>query len=96
MITFKSYSAELVKDPFGILSGQRYEFIIDLDIPEEDELYMENGVYARVVVKEDEGGISIIKYDLMERSTDKMLDFDLEEEEESALEAFCKEHLPGA
>ncbi|WP_138494524.1 DUF6509 family protein [Paenibacillus pinistramenti] len=94
MLNIADYSAEYVKDPFGILSGRRYEFRINLDIPEDDDLYTVNGVYARVIVKEEQGTVSMVTYDLLERGTDKILEFDLEEEEEAELEAFCKEHLP--
>ncbi|WP_223068728.1 DUF6509 family protein [Paenibacillus caui] len=94
MLTISDYSVEWVKDPFGILTGKRYEFKADLDIPEEDDLYSVNGVYARVIVKVEEGQTSIVAYDLLEKGTDQILDFDLEDEEEADLAAFCKEHLP--
>lgn len=94
MLTVTKYTVELVKDPFGILSGKRYEFLLDLDIPEEDELYSEHGISARVIFKADEEQTSIISYDLIERTTDRILDFDLEAEEEEALAEFCKQHLP--
>lgn len=94
MLNITEYSAELVKDPFGILAGQRYEFILDLDLEEDDELFSENGVSARVIFKVDGEEASIVRYDLIERITNKPLDLDLEPEEEEALAAFCKEHLP--
>lgn len=92
MLEIKEYSAEFVKDPFGILSGKRYEFVCDLEVPEEDELYRENGVYIRAIYLADEA--RIVKYDFFERVTDQYLDFDMEPEEEEQLTAFCKEHLP--
>jgi hypothetical protein len=45
-------------------------------------------------VEEDQG--SIVMYDLIEKTTNRILDFDVEEEEEAELAAFCKEHLPEA
>ncbi|WP_019914754.1 DUF6509 family protein [Paenibacillus sp. HW567] len=93
MLTFKSYTVEDVRDPFGIISGKRYEFMIELDVPEDDELYEEGGVSARVIVKVVEEQASIVTYDLLETSTGRILDFDLEEDEEADLELFCKEHL---
>jgi hypothetical protein len=83
-----------VRDPFGILSGKRYEFVINLDIPEEDELYEENGVSVRTIVKVEEEDVAIVSYDLLETTTGKLLEFDLEEDEEAELAQFCKEHLP--
>ncbi|MBB6671187.1 DUF6509 family protein [Cohnella nanjingensis] len=88
------YSAELVKDPFRILSGKRYEFLLDLDVDEEDELYNENGVYVKVVFKVDEDKSGIVTYHLMEKTTNRYLDFDLEAEEEAELAEFCRTHLP--
>jgi hypothetical protein len=93
MLTVTEYSVELVKDPFGILSGQRYEFILELDIPEDDELYSEHGVFAKVIFKVDEAQSGIVSYDLYERVTNHYLDFDMEAEEEEALAAFCLAHL---
>lgn len=94
MLTFTSYTVENVRDPFGILSGKRYEFVINLDVPEEDELYEENGVSARAVIKVEEGNVKIVSCDLLETTTGKLLEFDLEEDEEAELTQFCKEHLP--
>lgn len=94
MLTITEYSVELVKDPFGILSGARYQFIMDLDVPEDDELYSENGVYAKVVYKSDEDRSGIVTCDLYERTTHKYLDIEVDEDEKEALAAFCNENLP--
>jgi hypothetical protein len=94
MLKFTSYKVDNLKDPFGILTGKRYEFVVNLDVPEDDELYVENGVSARVIVKVEEEQTSIVSYDLMETTTGKILEFDMEEEEEEALVLYCKEHLP--
>jgi hypothetical protein len=94
MLNITDYSAEFVKDPFGILSGKRYEFRINLDIPEDDDLYTVNGVYVRVIVKTDGDNVQVVTYDLLERGTDKILDFDLEDDEEAELAEFCKAHMP--
>lgn len=88
------YGAELVQDPFKILSGRRYEFWVDLDVDEEDELYTENGVYVKIVYKVEEERSEIVTYHLMEKTTDRYLDFDLEAEEEAELAEFCRTHLP--
>lgn len=96
MVAITEYSVEMVKDPFGILKGKRYEFIIDVDVDEDDELYTEQGVALRVIYGVDEEKQGIVKYDILERSTEKPLDFDLEDEELEELETFCKEHWPEA
>lgn len=92
MLEIKEYTVEWVKDPFGILSGTRYEFVCDLEVPEEDELYQESGVYLRVIYVAEED--RIVKYDFYERGADQYLDFDMETEEEEQMTRFCREHLP--
>ncbi|MFD1776911.1 DUF6509 family protein [Paenibacillus rhizophilus] len=94
MLEISNYTAEQIRDPFGIIAGNRYEFMINLVVPEEDELYSENGVSVRVIVKENDGEVSVVTYDLIETTTQKLLEFDLEDEEEEELAAFCKEHMP--
>ncbi|WNS42422.1 DUF6509 family protein [Paenibacillus sp. MMS20-IR301] len=96
MLTFTSYTVENVKDPFGILSGKRYEFVIHLDVPEEDELYVEGGVSIRAIMKAEAEQASMVSYDLLETTTGKLLDFELEEDEEAALLEFCLTHLTEA
>ncbi|WP_127530444.1 DUF6509 family protein [Paenibacillus kobensis] len=93
MLTITEYSVELVKDPFGIIPGQRYEFILDLDVPDDDELYSEGGVYARVIFGVEESGSRIVKYELRERSSDRYLEIDLEDEELAVFAEFCREQL---
>ncbi|WP_159884117.1 DUF6509 family protein [Paenibacillus puerhi] len=92
MFTVADYSVEAVKDPFGILEGKRYEFIIDIEVPEDDELYSEKGLYIRVIYRVEAGQGSILKYDIHERTTESYLDFDLEDDELAVLQAFCTEH----
>ncbi|GGF93172.1 hypothetical protein GCM10010912_42700 [Paenibacillus albidus] len=94
MLTIKGHSVEILKDPFGILTGKRYEFLVNLDVPEEDELYTDNGVSARVIVKAEEEAVSIVSCDLQETTTGRILEFDMEDDEEAELLQFCKEHLP--
>ncbi|WP_419875040.1 DUF6509 family protein [Candidatus Pristimantibacillus sp. PTI5] len=93
MFTITEYSAELMKDPFGILSGTRYEFILDLAVEEDDELYQEEGVTLRVIYVIDGDTAKIAKYEFLTTSTNKYIDFELEEEEEKMVLAFCKEHF---
>lgn len=94
MFAITDHSVELIKDPFGILSGERYEFLLNIEVPEDDELYSENGLYVRVIYNVEESGTSIVKYDIFEKTTQQYLEFDLEEDEVKAIDAYCKEHLP--
>jgi hypothetical protein len=90
MLTISSYTVELIKDPFGILSGKRYEFILDLDVPEDDELFSENGIYVRALYLIDENKSVLLKYEIFEKNTEKYQDFDLEDDEVEVIAAFCK------
>lgn len=91
-----SYQVELVKDPFEILVGKRYEFFIDFEVDEEDEIYSVNGLYIRAVYKVEDAGNGLVRYDITEKGTDRVLDFDLEEEEEQELAAFCEQNWKNA
>ncbi|UYO04576.1 DUF6509 family protein [Paenibacillus sp. PSB04] len=93
MLTITEYEAEKVKDPFRILQGTRYEFKLDIEVPDDDELYTENGLYVRVIYKVDEDQSAIVKYEIYEKTTGQYLDFDLEEDEVGLLENFCRDHL---
>ncbi|AZN41872.1 DUF6509 family protein [Paenibacillus albus] len=93
MITITEFEVDKIKDPFGIVVGDRYEFRLDLDIEEDDELYTESGVYIRVIFRVDGEQSSVVKYELHERGSGRYLDFDLEEEEEQLIESFCREHF---
>jgi hypothetical protein len=93
MFTISSYSVELIKDPFGILEGERYEFMLDIEVGEDDELYSENGLYVRVIYRVEESRTGLVKYEIFEKNTNKYLEFDMEEDEVQQVEAFCKEHL---
>ncbi|MGO4109212.1 DUF6509 family protein [Paenibacillus sp. YAF4_2] len=96
MLEITTYSVEFIKDPFGILSGRRYEFLVDIELDEEDDLYSSNGIYIRAVYSVEEGGNRLVKHELIERVTDKLLDFELEDEEVEELLAFCAEHYAEA
>ncbi|MDD9265534.1 DUF6509 family protein [Paenibacillus sp. GCM10023248] len=93
MFTITSYTVEIVKDPFGILSGQRYEFLIDIEVEEDDELFSESGLYIRAIYNVDEDKSGLLKYEIYEKTTELYLDFDLEDDEVAVVEAFCKEHV---
>jgi uncharacterized protein (UPF0128 family) len=93
MFTVTEYSAELMKDPFGILSGKRYEFILDLDVADDDELYHDEGVTLRVIYVIEEDAARIAKYEFLTTSSNKYIDFELEEDEEKMVLTFCQEHF---
>jgi hypothetical protein len=96
MLTITDYSVEFIKDPFGILQGKRYEFILDIEVPEDDELFSEQGLYIRVIYSVDGDSAAITKHDIFERNTKHYVEFDLEEEELKVVDSFCKAHYQEA
>lgn len=96
MFTITEYSVEAVADPFKILSGERYEFVIDLEVEEDDELYQDNGVKLRVIyaVVEDSG--SIMKYEFQTADTGKYIDIEMEDDELEMVAQFCAENYQQA
>jgi hypothetical protein len=87
------HTVEKLKDPFGLLSGDRYEFFLDLDVEEEDELFSEKGTGLKIIYVIDENGPKISQYYFYEQGTEKVLDFALEEDEEEMVDAYCKENI---
>ena len=96
MITITEYSVEQLKDPFGILTGDRYEYLLDIEVDEDDELYTEGGLSIRLIFVIDGEEHSIVKYDIIAKASEEILDFDLEEDELHMLLAFCSEHYRDA
>ena len=93
MLSINAFSVELVKDPFGILTGQRYEFFLEVEVPEDDEMYSKSGLNLRVIYLVEENKSGMIRYEVFERQTEKYLDFELVAEEEEMVAAFCKANL---
>lgn len=87
------FSIEEIKDPTNIIEGKRYEFLLDVEVDEEDELYSEAGIEIRVLLADKEGDISIASYFITDKTEKKYLDFALEDEEEEMILAFCREQL---
>jgi hypothetical protein len=92
----EAYTVEKVRDPFGILAGERYEFKLEIEVAEDDELFVAGGLYIRAIYRMDGEIGKLVKYELHERMTDKYMDVDLEDEEEQLLESFCGAHFSEA
>lgn len=92
MFTITEYTVESIVDPFGILDGVRLDFEIYIEVDEEDELYHESGVCIKVLASVIDNHTKVIKYDIVENSEGKVLDFELEEDEYKIIEQFCIEH----
>lgn len=87
------HTVEILVDPFGLLSGDRYEFFLEVDVDEEDELYSDKGIGIKVLFIVDEQGPRISHYHLYERGSEKVLDFALEDDEEELVFNYCKENM---
>lgn len=85
-----SYTVEHLKDPTGILLGERFEFFLDIAVDEEDELFSDNGLQLRVLFYKHEDDYRILNYHFL--TADNILDFALEEEEEQLVTKFCMDH----
>jgi len=97
MFKIEAFNVEAVKDPFGILAGERYEFRLELDVEDDDELYLEEGVCLRVIYALAEENSRIVKYEFLNKKTNQYIAFDMEKDEAQMVERFCKEQLqPGA
>ncbi len=84
------FTVQKLKDPTGIITGDRYEFHIYIMLDEEDELYTEGGVGIRAIYAVDENGERVVMSAFFKRETNEALEFELEEEEVEAVAAFCK------
>lgn len=87
------YSIEELVDPTGIIDGQRYEFRLYIQFDIEDELHKEEGTGLRILFAVDEQGERIASYHFFERATEKVLDFEMEDDEIDFVTNFCKEQL---
>ncbi|WP_210365133.1 DUF6509 family protein [Bacillus sp. REN3] len=88
------HTAEYLEDPFGLLKGERYEFFLHVEVDEEDELYTEKGLLLKVIFLADGDESRILQNYFIEEETEKVLDFDLEDEEIEEVKAYCLQHLP--
>jgi hypothetical protein len=91
-LNITDHEVEKLEDPFGLLSGERYEFFLELEVDEEDELYSEKGVGLRCIFVRDESGDKITSYHFFEHGTEKVLDFELEEDEEVLVLTYCQKY----
>lgn len=87
------FSIEEIKDPTNIIEGKRYEFLLDVEVDEEDELYSEAGIEIRVLIGANEDEVLILNYFIMDKAENGYLDFALEEDEEEMIQNFCREQL---
>lgn len=91
MMNIVESTIEKLDDPFGILSGDRYEIFLSLVIDEEDELYSEHGIKLKLIYVVEDDKTKIAQYDFIENTTGRIFDFALEEEEEEEIKKYCQQ-----
>ena len=82
---------EALEDPFGILSGERYEIFLTLEVDEEDELFSEHGIKLKLIFAIEDNESKIAQYTFIENTTEQVLDFALEEDEEQQIKTYCEQ-----
>lgn len=87
------YSMEEILDPTNIIEGKRFEFLLDVEVDEDDELYSEAGLEVRVLIGQHNDDVRVLNYFIIDKAENEYLDFALEEEEEAMILAFCREEL---
>jgi Family of unknown function (DUF6509) len=90
------HTVEYLEDPFGLLTGERFEFLLDLDIDEEDELYTVAGTGLKVIFAVEGSENKIAQYNFFEKGSGKVLDFALEDDEEQMVIDYCSNHFDEA
>ncbi len=88
-----NHMVEKMNDPTGIIEGQRFEFLLDVEVEEDDELFTEGGLELRVILASEESGVRIVQYHFTDKGSKEVLDFALEDDEELEILAYCKNQL---
>ena len=87
------YSVDEILDPTNIIEGKRFEFLLDIEVDEDDELYSEAGLEIRAIVGLINEEVRIMNYFIIDKSNNESLEIALEEDEEAMVLAFCQEEL---
>ncbi|WML47894.1 DUF6509 family protein [Neobacillus sp. PS3-34] len=95
LMNITGYTVDKLEDPFGLLSGDRYEFHLDIEVDEDDDLFSEKGIGLKVIYVINGTEAKILQYHFYEKGTEKIFDFSLEEDEEEMVITFCKQHTDG-
>jgi hypothetical protein len=88
------HTVELLEDPFGLLTGKRYEFFLNIEVDEEDELFTEKGLLLKVLFLVNGDERRILQSYFIEQESEKVLDFELEDDEAIQVKNYCEANLP--
>ncbi|WP_432352173.1 DUF6509 family protein [Sporosarcina sp. A2] len=86
------HTVSQLKDPTGILTGDRYEFRLYMEFEEDDELLEEDAAGLRTIYVVDGESDKITASYFFKKGTETALDFELEDEELEEVLAFCREN----
>lgn len=87
------YLMDEILDPTNIIEGKRFEFLLDVEVDEDDELYSEAGLEIRAIIGLINEEVRIMNYFITDKTNNEILDFALEDDEEAMILAFCKEEI---
>jgi hypothetical protein len=87
------HSIEQLEDPFGILSGDRYEIYFHLEVDEDDELYHEGGLLLKVLYVVEANASRVAQYHIFEKDTNNFIDVGLEDDEEALVKEMCEKQI---
>ncbi|WP_088006698.1 DUF6509 family protein [Indiicoccus explosivorum] len=82
-----------LKDPTGIMPDRRFEWLLDVEVEEEDELYTEKGLVLRVILAQGNDGMRIVQHFFLEKESEQVLDFAMDDEEEQQVLDYCRANL---
>lgn len=88
-----NHVVDKMNDPTGIIEGDRYEFFLDVEVEEDDELFTEGGLELRLILALDEKNERIVQYHFADKVSREVLDFALEDDEVAEVIAYCKNAL---
>ncbi|ESU30206.1 hypothetical protein G3A_23425 [Bacillus sp. 17376] len=88
------HTVEILEDPFGLLTGTRYEYFLNIEVDEEDELFTEKGLLLKVLFLVNGDERRILQSYFIEQESEKVLDFELEDDEVAQVKSYCEENLP--
>jgi hypothetical protein len=87
------HSIEQLEDPFGILSGDRYEIFFNLEVDEEDELYHEGGLLLKVLYVVEGNASRMAQYHIFEKDSNNFIEVGLEDDEEVLVKEMCEKEI---
>lgn len=94
MLEIKHHTFKEEKNEFGLIKGKRYEFQLDVTVPEDDPLHAIKALMLCVLFDvEEKEGPHIYRYWFFDGVTGSTYNDALKEEEEEIIVSYCKQQL---